>query len=178
MRLISSGNPALFKSDGTSGFESEKQDKPTDAQSVKKNPSVKKSRRRAIIRNMRLKTEGVVPPGLKLPRNETQPVYVKPAGERQVVNVVSMLINEQLGAALERFNICACGICCLEITQKALRELPPVFVHVSTVADADEVNEKIARFRPEVIKTLTKIALAARNSPYHKAHERTRQEDE
>ncbi|MDR0222756.1 MAG: hypothetical protein LBI38_04370 [Oscillospiraceae bacterium] len=167
MRLIASDDPALFKEEGRS-------ETPPDAPQnggAKDRPSakpVKKSRRRAIIKNMEFKSEGGIPPGLKLPQKGGRLVYVKPAGERQVVNVVSLLVNEQLGAALERFNVCACGVCCLEITQRTMSELPPVFVHVSSVIDADEVNEKIARFRPDVIKAITKIVLSARNSPFHK----------
>jgi len=127
----------------------------------------KKSRRRAIVKNMELKTEAMASPLLTPPQTEGKTVYVKPAGERQVVNVAAILINEQLGYALERFNICACQVCCLEITLRALRELPPAFVQVSTINEADFVNAEINRLRPDVIKILAKLSLAARNAPYH-----------
>jgi len=127
----------------------------------------KKSRRRAIVKHMKLSAEAVAVPILPPPPKQSGTVYVKPAGERQVVNVVSLLINEQLGYALERFNVCSCGECCREITLRAMRELPPVFVQVSTIDDANEVNLLISRHRPDVIKTLAKLVLAARGNPYH-----------
>jgi len=134
-------------------------------------PKPKKSRRRAVVGpNLKadLGAEAVALPPLLNPPSEFKTVYAKPAGERQVVNVAALLINEQLGYALERFNTCACAKCCLEITLRALRELPPTFIHVTTIDDADTVNSEIGRLRPEVIKTLTKLVLAARNNPYHK----------
>jgi len=127
----------------------------------------KKSRRRTIIKDIDLNT-AVTPPILKLPQNDpAHTIYVKPAGERQVVNVVSILINEQLGAALERFNACACQKCCREITIRVLSETEPMFVHVSTINDADEVNRKLTELRPEIIQVITKVVMAGLNKPYH-----------
>jgi len=127
----------------------------------------KKSRRRRIIKDINLNTV-VAPPILKPPQNDpAHTVYLKPAGERQVVNVAAILLNEQLGSALERFNACACQKCCKEITRRVLDELQPSFVHVSTINDADEVNRKLSELRPEVIQVITKVVMAGLNKPYH-----------
>jgi len=143
--------------------------KNSDADVLKDASKIKKNRRRrAITKNMKLKTDGVTPPGLKLPEGQVQQGYTKPAGEKQVVNVVSLLINEQLGAALERFNICACPKCCHIITQRVMAEVEPVFVHVSTVDDAHEVNIKLSEIRPDVTRVITKTVMAGRIKPYHK----------
>jgi len=130
----------------------------------------KKSRRRTILKHIELNTDAAVASPLlpPPPQNDSKTVYVKPAGERQVVNVIALLINEQLGVALERFNVCSCPKCCLEITVRAMRELPPVFVQVVTIDDANTVNAEINRYRSDVIKTLTKLIMAARITPYHK----------
>jgi len=136
------------------------------------NNKQKKSRRRTIIKDSNL-AHGVagttaVLPTLKLPQNDpSHTVYTKPAGERQVVNVVSILLNEQLGTALERFNACACQKCCLEITCRVLKEIPPAFVHVSTINDADEVNGRLSEMRADVIKVITKTVMAGLTKPYH-----------
>jgi hypothetical protein len=131
----------------------------------------KKSRRRTIIKDTKLNLNagGVASPvNLKPPANDPgHTIYVKPAGERQVVNIVSILINEQLGAALERFNACACPKCCHEITCRVLNEVEPMFVHVSTINDAHDVNNKLSRLRPSVIKVLTKFVMAGKLKPYH-----------
>ena len=165
MRLLASGtpvtsdNPALFPDGNSDTSEPVQSSEP---------PKPKRNRRRAITKNMKLKTEGFAPPSLKLPEGESQhQTYIKPAGEKQVVNVISMIINEQLGIALERFNVCACLKCCHEITQKVMSEVPPVFVHVSTLVDANEVNEKLNQYRSEVTRVLTKVVLAGRMTPYH-----------
>jgi len=121
-----------------------------------------------VVGNFELKTEAVAVPLPAPPQNAGKTVYVKPAGERQVVNVITLLINEQLGYALERFNICSCAKCCFEITLRALKELPPAIVQVGTIDDADIVNSEINRLRPDVIKVLTKLVMAGRNTPYHK----------
>jgi hypothetical protein len=136
---------------------------------MENSPKEKKSRRRTIIKDISLNTGvAVTPPVLKLSKNDAaHTVYVKPAGERQVVNVVSILINEQLGATLERFNACACQKCCYEITRRVLAQIEPCFVHVSTIEHADEVNRKLAEIRPNVIKELAKTVMAGKVKPYH-----------
>jgi hypothetical protein len=128
----------------------------------------KKSRRRTIIKDKTLNTDAAVVPILKPPLTDPlHTVYTKPAGERQVVNVVTILLNEQLGSALERFNACACPLCCGEITRRVLSEMPPAFVQVSTIKHADEVNKKLAEMRPKVISSIAKAVMAGKIKPYH-----------
>ena len=131
-------------------------------------PPNKKSRRRTIIKDINLNNNIAPPvlPTLKPPEADAaHTIYTKPAGERQVINVISILLNEQLGAALERFNACACQKCCHEITKRVLNEIAPLFIHVSTIDDAEEVNRKLTELRSEVIKELTKTVMANRSKP-------------
>jgi hypothetical protein len=93
--------------------------------------------------------------------------FTRSATERQIVSIPLMLINEQLGAAVERFNSCACDECLRGITDSALNLMPPMYVRVVNSADEDEVNRLIREQRAEVIRVLAKICIAANMKPFH-----------
>lgn len=88
-------------------------------------------------------------------------------GSRQLLNIMTMLINDELGTVLERFNVCECEKCCKFITQTALDELPAVFVQAKSKADEQKVNAELNKYRPTVIKALTKIVISIKNNPIH-----------
>lgn len=87
--------------------------------------------------------------------------------KRQIVSIPLLLINEQLGAAVERFNVCACDDCLRGITDSALAALPPLYVRVINIADENEVNRLIKEHRAEVIRVLAKICITALTKPFH-----------
>ncbi|MCL2696915.1 MAG: hypothetical protein FWE74_02400 [Oscillospiraceae bacterium] len=99
------------------------------------------------------------------PRSFTRPAAA--LAERQIVSVPVLLITEQLGAAVERFNSCACDECLRGITDKALDLMPPMYVRVVNDKDENEVNRLINERRPEAIRVLAKICIAANKKPFH-----------
>ena len=86
---------------------------------------------------------------------------------KQIVNIVTMLINEELGAVLERFNACDCDKCCKFVTEVVAGALPSIFVRVKSISGQDAVNDALDKYRPAVIKALTKAVLAAKKAPPH-----------
>ena len=107
-------------------------------------------------------------PSLKITAFEgSKTRYTWNYGNRQLLNIMTMLINDELGTILERFNVCECGKCCQYITQTALNELPAVFVQAKSKADEQRVNAELNKHRPNVIKTLTRIVISIKSSPIH-----------
>ncbi len=107
-------------------------------------------------------------PNLRIPNGVDIPViYEKKTAGFQLVNVTFLLINEQLGQVMERFNCCMCEKCAAIITAEALKRIPPMLVPVRRKSDADKVNELAARSRSEVIKILTKAVITVKNNPKH-----------
>jgi hypothetical protein len=99
---------------------------------------------------------------------EAEPkAFTRSATERQIVSVPLLLITEQLGTAVERFNACACDECLRGIIGRALDLMPPMYVRVVCDTDEDEVNRLIRERRPEVIRVLAKICIAANKKPFH-----------
>jgi len=134
------------------------------------------NRRKKIIRHMKpLDTPHTVQPenpALKIIAAEngeavSEKLFTRSATERQIVSVPLMLINEQLGTAVERFNSCACDECLRGITDSALNLMPPMYIRVVNSADEDEVNRLISEQRAEVIRVLAKICIAANMKPFH-----------
>jgi len=94
-------------------------------------------------------------------------VFMRSSTERQIVSIPLMLVNEQLGSAVERFNSCACDECLRGITDSALDLIPPMYVRVVNAADEDEVNRLIKEQRAEAIRALAKVCIAANKKPFH-----------
>lgn len=136
------------------------------------NSDEKKEKRRKHILTMPLE---ITPRGGAEPLNpalkaafEAGGGYTRPrALEYQIVNASATLVGEQLGAAIERFRVCSCDRCCAEITARALRLLPTVFIHVRSAADEQAANEQLDRLRPEVVKVLARVIISAKKNPIH-----------
>lgn len=86
-------------------------------------------------------------------------------GERQIVNLTALVLNEQMCLIGERFGCCLCEECCTKITQELLKK--PYFLAVTNVQEALYLNEQLAEYRPLVIKELTRIAILAKKNPLH-----------
>jgi len=131
-------------------------------------PPVKRPRK-AIVKYMKfekLSESAAENPALKAIPVEDR-VYVRPSGERQIISVPLMLINEQIGTAVERFNACACDECLRVITDRALDLMPPMYIRVINSMDEDEVNRLIKERRQEAIRVLAKICITAHSKPFH-----------
>ena len=111
------------------------------------------------------KQSAFVSPALKLPTAVSD--YRWDFRGSQMLNIITMLINDELGEILSRFNICSCEKCCQLITETVLSELPPVFVRVSKKSDEQQVNELLSKYRPIVMKALTKEAIFLRTKSLH-----------
>ena len=153
----------------------------------------KKRRRRAIVKHMKLEKlseAGGENPALKAiaelaesaepaepidPNKPTKPapekafVAAPPEAKapKQIVSIPLLLVNEQLGAAVERFNVCACDACLRGISDRALDLMPPMYFRLTTAEDADEVNRLMRERRAEAIRTLAKVCIVALSKPFH-----------
>lgn len=106
-------------------------------------------------------------PALRINTEASKTQYTWKYGDKQVLNIITMLINDELGVLLDRFNICDCEDCCKYITETAVSALPAVFVRAKCKADEQIVNAELAKYRSAVIKMLTKIAISLKNNPQH-----------
>lgn len=106
-------------------------------------------------------------PNLRIPNsNEIPEIYEYTPGF-QLVNVGFLIINEQLGQIMERFNCCMCAKCAATVTSEALKRIPPIIVPVRRKNDAQKVNELAEKSRHEIIKVLTKAVITVKNNPKH-----------
>jgi len=132
----------------------------TGSSAPTKTPEKPKKPRKNITKNMKLGESNAENPALKaLPPEEKY--YVRMAGERQIVSIPLMLVNEQLGAAVERFNVCACNECLRTITDKSLDLMEPMYVRVVNSLDENEVNRLMKEGRAEAIRVLAKVCISA-----------------
>ena len=107
-------------------------------------------------------------PSIRIPDSKEVPViFTKHTPAFQLVNVNFLLINEQLGQVMERFNCCMCEKCTAAVTAEVLRKMPPVMVAVRRKSDEEMVNILAAKHRSEVTKLLTKTVMIVRNNPKH-----------
>ena len=72
----------------------------------------------------------------------------------RITAVVCELINQELLNVAERFKLKPTDSNLWELTRAALEEVRPEFA-----LDSDELNEKLERLRPKVIKSMTKAAI-------------------
>lgn len=99
------------------------------------------------------------------------PAKKAPARENRAdkgINVVAELVTDWLPQTLRRFKCCDCEVCLAEMTVRALNELPPKYVIINGEED-ERLAEKIKEeCRPEVLKTLVRLAIAAQKNPKHR----------
>lgn len=107
-------------------------------------------------------------PAIKPPEHDAvAPVFVKSTSGTQLVNVGFLLINEQLGSAMERFNCCTCEECIGAVSETALKNLPLTIIPVKRKSDEAKVNKAAAELRTEAIKIITKAVISVKTNPPH-----------
>lgn len=107
-------------------------------------------------------------PLIKPPVKESVPsVFVKSDNGTQFVNIPFLLLNEQLGGIMERFNCCTCDICVAAVTEEALSQLPQNVVRIRRKADAALVNRAADEARSESIRVITKAVMFVKSNPRH-----------
>ncbi len=107
-------------------------------------------------------------PALKIPETEYVPtVYTRVGSGTQLVNVIFLLLNEQLGAAMERFHCCMCPVCAQAATAEVLRKAPPIIVTVKRKEDERTVNELAEKYRVSVTHMIAKAVIAVKSNPPH-----------
>lgn len=110
-------------------------------------------------------------PLVRIPEKDEVPIiFVKDAAGFQVINVGFLLINEQLGAALERFNCCSCPECAAAVTAETLKNLPPIIITADRKSDAYKVNLLAAKHRSEITRIITKAVISLKSSPKYREH--------
>lgn len=109
-------------------------------------------------------------PLLRIPKTEDIPViFQKTFPGTQLINVIFLLLNEQLGTVMERFHCCTCEKCATAVTLEVMKRYPPVVVKVKRRDDADKVNRIAAEHRSEIISALTKAVITVKANPPHKS---------
>ncbi len=109
-------------------------------------------------------------PLLRIPeKEEIIPVFVKTTPGTQLVNIVFLLLNEQLGTVMERFHCCTCDKCAAAVSLEVMKRYPPVIVKVKRKSDADEVNRVAAEHRSDIISALTKAVITVKANPPHRS---------
>ncbi|MBQ8902840.1 MAG: hypothetical protein IJY73_00890 [Oscillospiraceae bacterium] len=109
-------------------------------------------------------------PLLRIPESEEIPViFRKTSPGTQLINVVFLLLNEQLGTVMERFHCCTCEKCAAAVSLEVMKRYPPVIVKVKRKTDADEVNRLAAQHRSEIISSLTKAVISVKSNPPHRS---------
>ncbi len=107
-------------------------------------------------------------PAVKAPEKENvPPVFVKSDIGTQYVNIPFLLINEQLGSIMERFNCCTCEKCVAAVTAEALRNIPQTIVRIKRQSDVDAVNRAASDMRSEAIRIITKSVMSVKAMPKH-----------
>ena len=107
-------------------------------------------------------------PLIQEPTGENIPVvFVKSEIGTQFVNIPFLLINEQLGSIMERFNCCTCDKCIAEVTVGCLPKLPQNIVRIKRAADEELVNKAAADMRNEAIRIITKEVMFIKSNPRH-----------
>ncbi len=111
-------------------------------------------------------------PLIRVPDEDDIPeVFIKTTPGYQIVNVTFLLINEQIGQVMERFNCCTCPKCIAAVTAEVLKKAPAVTVEVRHKNDAYRVNLLIAQHKAEISRILTKAVINVKslnNGTVHK----------
>ncbi len=108
-------------------------------------------------------------PLLRIPETDDIPViFQKTSPGNQLINVVFLLLNEQLGTVMERFHCCTCEKCATAVSLEVMKRYQPVVVKVKRKSDADMVNRIAAEHRSEIISALTKAVITVKANPPHK----------
>jgi hypothetical protein len=111
---------------------------------------------------------GLMNPAVKAPEKENVPsVFVKSETGTQFVNIAFLLINEQLGCIMERFNCCTCDKCVAAVTEEALKNIPQTIVRAKRRSDVDAVNRAAADMRSDAIRVITKAVMSVKAMPRH-----------
>lgn len=107
-------------------------------------------------------------PAIKPPEKEAVPaVFLKSDNGTQFVNLSFLLLNEQLGGIMERFNCCTCDKCVAAVTEESLKQLPVTIVRVKRKSDAKLVDKAAADERSEAIRIITKAVMFVKSNPRH-----------
>lgn len=106
-------------------------------------------------------------PALKAALEVTQSYSRPKTLAYQIVDISAMLVAEQLGAAIERFHVCSCDRCCEEITARAMKQLPRIYMHVRSADDEKAVNQRLEQTRAEVVKVLARVIISMKTTPVH-----------
>lgn len=105
-------------------------------------------------------------PHVRIPEPDEQPIiFTKNAAGFQLINVTFLLMNEQLGQAMERFNCCTCYKCAAAVTAETLRHFPQVIISVNRKDDAKKVNELAAKHRAQFTSVLAKAIITVKSNP-------------
>lgn len=99
-------------------------------------------------------------PLIRVPEDDEIPeVFIKTTPGFQIINVTFLLINEQIGQVMERFNCCTCPKCIASVTAEVLKKAPAVTVEVRHKNDAYRVNLLMAQHKAEISRILTKAVI-------------------
>ncbi len=91
----------------------------------------------------------------------------KAAFKSELIDIPTLLIEEQLPVALERFKVCDCDRCKEIFTQKAVAELPNKVIKINSNEDMLKVKAALDELRPELAKILAKLCISSKINALH-----------
>ncbi|MDR0821220.1 MAG: hypothetical protein LBN40_01985 [Oscillospiraceae bacterium] len=86
---------------------------------------------------------------------------------RQILDLPFYLFNEQFGEIAAKYAVCTCDICCERFAKAAAEQSEHKVVFIGSDDDLNEADAAIAEARPDMIRILTKLCIAAKFKPFH-----------
>ncbi len=87
----------------------------------------------------------------------------------QMNNYMEEIVNDMIDDILGDMKACTCERCRIDISAKALNDLPPQYVVTRKGEVYSKINNLRAQFEVDVIAAITKAAILVKRYPNHDA---------
>lgn len=85
----------------------------------------------------------------------------------QMKNYMEEIVMSAVDDILQDINMCNCSRCKLDISAKALNDLPPQYIVTTRGEIYSKINTLKAQFEVDVIAAITKAAIIVKRNPNH-----------
>lgn len=85
----------------------------------------------------------------------------------QMKNYMEEIVAGSIDDILKDINMCKCARCKLDITAKALNDLPPQYIVTQKGEIYSKINKLRLQFEVDVISAITKAAIIVKRNPNH-----------
>lgn len=87
--------------------------------------------------------------------------------EYEYIDVMNSVIDERLMEYIERFNVCSCNRCVLDVKALALSNLPPKFIVTPKTSSRPLMSFYHSKYSSYIMTELTKACLTVLDNPRH-----------